>query len=197
MVRRKSRNASHIDDQVTQAVLGVQSGLYKSLYEAAKLLGLSRATICRRVGGGLSRSQARQEQQKLSGAQENTLLKWIKELTISGYSLDHRLLKEIAEELRTKRTYNLSDMSPPSQEPPPRFQLGQDWVPRFIQRHPYLKVVIGRRIESVRMDGATKEILGEWFDVYRSLIMKEKIEPENTYNIDESGFSIGTIESTR
>ena len=89
MVRRKSLNVSYIDDQVTQAVLGVQSGLYKSSYEAAKLLGLSRATICRRVGGGLSRSQARQEQQKLSGAQEKILLKWIKELTISGYSLGH------------------------------------------------------------------------------------------------------------
>jgi len=47
------------------------------------------------------------------------------------------------------------------------------------------------------MDGATKEILGEWFDAYRSLIMKEKIELENTYNIDKSGFSIGTMESTR
>jgi len=47
------------------------------------------------------------------------------------------------------------------------------------------------------MDRATKEILGRWFDVYQSLIIKEKIGPENTYNIDKSGFSIGTIESTR
>jgi hypothetical protein len=30
--------------------------------------------------------QARQQQQKLSCAQENVLLKWIKQLTISGYS---------------------------------------------------------------------------------------------------------------
>ena len=121
MVRRKSLNVSYIDDQVTQAILGVQSGLYKSLYKAAKLLGLSRATICRRVGGGLSRSQARQEQQKLSGAQEKILLKWIKELTISGYSPGHWLLKEIAKELCTKQTYNLDNMSSLLQ-----YQLGQD-----------------------------------------------------------------------
>jgi hypothetical protein len=75
MVRRKSQNASQIDNQVAQAVLGVKSGLYKSSYKAAKLLGLYRSTISRRVKGGPSRSQARQEQQKLSGAQENTLLK--------------------------------------------------------------------------------------------------------------------------
>jgi len=47
------------------------------------------------------------------------------------------------------------------------------------------------------MDGATKEVLGEWFDAYWRLIIKEKIRPKNTYNIDESGFSIGTMESTR
>jgi hypothetical protein len=197
MVRRKSLNAAQIDSQVTQAVLGIKSGLYKSAYEAAKVLGLPRNTITRRVNGGLTRSQARQKQQILSSAQENVLLKWIKELTISGYSPGHRLLKEIAEELRQKRTYDLDDVSPSSLEPIPNYQLGQNWVPRFIQRHPHLRVVIGRRIESVRMDRATKEVLGEWFDAYKKLVLEEKIAQENTYNMDESGFSIGTMESTR
>jgi Tc5 transposase DNA-binding domain len=175
MVRRRSLNAAQIDSQVTQAVLGVKSGLYKSSYEAAKVLGLPRNTITRRVNGGLTRSQARQKQQILSSAQENVLLKWIKELTISGYSPEHRLLKEIAEELRTKRTYDLDNASPSSLEPIPNYQLGQNWVPQFIQRHPHLRVVIGRRIESVRMDGATQKILEEWFDVYQELVNKEKI----------------------
>jgi hypothetical protein len=111
MVRRKSQTAAEIEVRVNEAVLGVQSGLYKSSYEAAKQLGVPKNTVTRRVNGGLSRSQARQQQQKLSCAQENVLLKWIKELTISGYSPGHRLLKEIAEELRTKRTYNLDNPS--------------------------------------------------------------------------------------
>jgi transposase len=100
MVRRKSLDASQLDTQVGKAVQGVQSGKYKSSYEAAKQLGLPRNTVTRRVNGGLSRSQARQRQQKLSYAEEKVLLKWIKELTISGYSPGHRLLKEIAEEIR-------------------------------------------------------------------------------------------------
>ena len=62
MVRRKSLNAAQIDSQVTQAVLGIKSGLYKSAYEAAKVLGLPRNTITRRVNGGLTCSQARQKQ---------------------------------------------------------------------------------------------------------------------------------------
>ncbi|PVH74532.1 hypothetical protein DL98DRAFT_368881, partial [Cadophora sp. DSE1049] len=62
-----------------------------------------------------------------------------------------------------------------------------DWVPRFIKRHPRLKVVIGRRIDSVRMDGTTKA----------GIVWEFKILEKNTYNMDESGFSIGTMESTR
>jgi transposase len=100
MVRRKSLSAAQLDAQINKAVLGVQSGLYKSSYEAANLLRLSKRTVTRRVNGGSSRSQARhQQQQKLSYEQEKVLLKWIKALTISGYSPGHRLLKEIAEEL--------------------------------------------------------------------------------------------------
>jgi transposase len=197
MVRQKSKSAAKIEARVNEAVLGVLSGLYKSSYEAAKQLRVSKDTVTRRVNGGLSRSQARQQQQKLSYEQENVLLKWIKQLTISGYSPGHQLLKEIAEELRTKRTYNLDNASLNSLELPPQYTLGRDWVPRFILRHPHLTVAIGRRIESVRMDGATKEVLNAWFNAYKKVVEECKITQENTYNMDESGFSIGTMESTR
>ena len=159
MVRRKSQSAAQRDILIDQALLDIQSGKYKSAYEAEKVLKLPKSSVTRRVKGGLSRSQARQQQQKLSYVQENVLLKWIKELTISGYSPGHRLLKEMAEEIRTKRTYNLDNPSLDSLELLPQYTLGRDWVPRFIQRHPHLTVTIGRRIESVRIDGATKPVL--------------------------------------
>jgi len=47
------------------------------------------------------------------------------------------------------------------------------------------------------MDGATKSVLKAWFNTYQSIIQKFKILEKNTYNIDKSGFSIRTIESTR
>jgi hypothetical protein len=135
-------------------------------------------------------SKPANNKQKLSCAQEKVLLRWIKELTISSSSPGHRLLKEIAEELRTKRTYNLDDVSIYSLELPPQYTLGQDWVPRFIQRYIYVMVVIGRRIESVRIEGATKPVLNAWFDVFETIIQQYKIKKENTYNMDESGYSM-------
>jgi transposase len=107
MVRRKCTNALELDTKLTQAALGVKQGVYKTAWSAANALGLNKNSVLKRVNGGLSRSQARQQQQKLSPAQEKVLVKWIKELTISGYSPGHRLLKEIAEELQSKRTYDL------------------------------------------------------------------------------------------
>jgi hypothetical protein len=47
------------------------------------------------------------------------------------------------------------------------------------------------------MDGSTKEVLGASFNAYRKLIQDYRITQENTFNMDESGFSIGTMESTR
>ena len=47
------------------------------------------------------------------------------------------------------------------------------------------------------MDGATKEVLSAWFNAYQKVVQEQGIKQENTYNMDESGFSIGTMESTR
>ncbi|APA06010.1 hypothetical protein SS1G_01573 [Sclerotinia sclerotiorum 1980 UF-70] len=170
MVRRKSLKVQEMESRLTETVLEIQNGKYKSSYEAAKELGLSKDTVTRHVKGGSSRSEARQSQQKLSAVQENVLLKWIKQLIISGYSPGHQLLKELAEELRSKQTYNLDCPSFDSLELLPQHLLGYEWVPRFIKRHPHLTVVIGHRIESVRMDGATREICSTWFDTYQKAI---------------------------
>ena len=59
MVRQKSTKASELDIRLAKGVKGVKSGLYKSLYEAAKVLGLNRDTLTRRVKGGYNRTQAR------------------------------------------------------------------------------------------------------------------------------------------
>lgn len=79
----------------------------------------------------------------------------------------------------------------------PHDTLGRDWVRRFIIRYPHLNVAIGRRIESVQMDGATKPVLDAWFDAYQKVVQEHGIDQKNIYNMDESGFSTGTMDSTR
>jgi hypothetical protein len=65
--------------------------LHTSFPNTTKELDLSKRTVTRRVNRGLSRSQACQQQQKLSGAQEKVLLRCIKELTTSSYSPRYKI----------------------------------------------------------------------------------------------------------
>ena len=142
MVRLKSQSAAEIDAQVNKAVLGVQSGLYKSLYEAAKQLSISKDTVTCHVNEGLLCSQARQKQQKLLYTQKNVLLKWVNELTISGYLSEHHLLKKIAEKLCMKQTYDLDNASLDSLKLSSQYKLDRDWVSQFIIWHSHLTVAI-------------------------------------------------------
>ena len=64
------------------------------------MLGLRSNTVIQRVKGSNTRQEARQQQQLLLKNQEATLLKWIKELTNSGYAPSYCILREIAEEIR-------------------------------------------------------------------------------------------------
>ena len=47
------------------------------------------------------------------------------------------------------------------------------------------------------MNRVTKQVLKGWFNAYKSLITEQKIENYNTYNMDETGFSIRTMQLTR
>ena len=47
------------------------------------------------------------------------------------------------------------------------------------------------------MSGVTKQVVMGWFDAYKDLVTRLHIQEHNVYNMDETGFSIGTMESTR
>jgi hypothetical protein len=47
------------------------------------------------------------------------------------------------------------------------------------------------------MSGVTKEVLKAWFNAYKDVVEQLKIKEKDIYNIDETGFSIRTMESTR
>lgn len=59
MVRRKSLSTVERDILIDKALLDIQSGKYKSVYEAEKIIGLPKSSVTRRASGGLTRSQAR------------------------------------------------------------------------------------------------------------------------------------------
>ena len=47
------------------------------------------------------------------------------------------------------------------------------------------------------MKEASRETINHWFHTVAWIIADDNLQPETIYNMDESGFSIGTIKATR
>ncbi|KFY32475.1 hypothetical protein V493_00161 [Pseudogymnoascus sp. VKM F-4281 (FW-2241)] len=104
MVKRRSIKAQERDFRLSEAILGIQTRKYKSANAAAVALGLRPDTVRRRVSGVQhTQAEAQLPYQLLSKNQEIILLKWIKGLTASGYAPSHRILREVAEEVRSNK----------------------------------------------------------------------------------------------
>jgi DDE superfamily endonuclease len=72
--------------------------------------------------------------------------------------------------------------------------IGDQWIQRFMGRRPELATVRLRSMDMGRVKDTSHERLSKWFADLKSVIDEFNISIENIYNMDESGFAIGTIE---
>jgi hypothetical protein len=68
--------------------------------------------------------------------------------------------------------------------------LGKKWIHRFFRRSPILKTKKPLNIDSVRVNGATTDIIRPWFQKLQLPAIKA-IKPENRWNMDEAGIMEG------
>ena len=71
-----------------------------------------------------------------------------------------------------------------------RLPLSKKWIAGFLRRNPVLKTKKQYRIDSVRINGATSDILKAWFQKLEVPAIKA-IKPENCWNMDEAGIMEG------
>ena len=69
------------------------------------------------------------------------------QLTVTGYSPRHAIVREMAEQIRQQRVTSINDQFEQVYYPP----LGKNWVTQFIKRHLKLKTVIRKSIEASRL----------------------------------------------
>lgn len=123
--------------------------------------------------------------------EEKTLVKWLSNLTRAGFPASPALLVEMAEEVRRSR-FKLSEGPPPQLQP-----LGKNWSLKFRTRYPDIKGAWTRQIERARYEGVNSETLSRWFDAVRALMDEHRYAPSQIYNMDESGFAVGTSQASR
>jgi hypothetical protein len=138
------------------------------------------------------RRQAHEEEQLLSINEEDALVEWCEELTRAGYPLPHAILREMAHEIQMGRVEAINTRTEELVSYPP---VGIHWAQRFLERHPNLKSVYCQQIELKRWIEPTKAVLGKWFRAFREAI--RGIPLKNIFNMDETGFLIGTLARAR
>lgn len=189
MAKARSQKVLETDKKVTEALAALSLGTFPNVFQAAKHFKIPHNTLGRRYNGGKSIAESRELYQLLTIAEENSLALWITRLTTSGYPVTYPLLREMAEEIRSKRLRGIND---PSIQLVVYDPIGEQWTQRFLQRHPHCKTAMGRSIEASRVKAASLEDIKLWYEVLFLTIEEHKISWRNTYNQDETGFGIGT-----
>ena len=114
--------------------------------------------------------------------------------TYTRYPARPSMVRYMAEHIRRQRVIGINDQNNQHIHYEP---IGLQWVSRFMSRHPQLQIVVPRLIEATRVKDTSLEALQGWFDSISAAIAEYNIQPENMYNMDESGFAIGTIEASK
>lgn len=146
------------------------------------------------VNGRKIRTKGHEKLQLLSAEEEKELVRWITRLTNQSYPPKPYTVREMAEAIRTRRVIGINDPSITRVSYPP---IGKQWVSRFMQHHPNLDSIIAETIEAARIKETSSEVLQKWFNEIKSIIDEFDIQPQDIHNMDETGNSIGSINSTR
>ena len=145
----------------------------QSIRNIAKEFGIPYPTLWHRLSGTQSHQDASEWQQSLSRIQEDRLTEWVLTQAALGVPVTHAQIRLFGNRiLETQET--------------PEIRLGKRWIARFLTRNPVLQTQRARRIDSVRVNGATGPVIQSWFLLLQIPAVK-KILPANRYNADEYG----------
>jgi len=180
-----------MEANIQAAIQAYERNEYQSVRAAARAFSAPASTVHARLAGRLSRLHAHETAQILSNAEEKTLVRWISRLCRTGFPASPRLVVEMAEEVRRSR-FKLSQSPRPTLQP-----IGEQWIDRFRARHLDIQGVWTRQIESVRHTAINTDVVKTWFDAVTELHIQHHYTPDCIFNMDESGFAVGTSQSSR
>jgi len=169
---------SYTEDDLQRALADVALG--RSVRKAGLDWGVPRSTLQERISGRVSRQEANEPSQRLSPVQEQRLTDWVLVQESLGRSPTHSQIRAFAGRILAAR----SDAIP----------LGKRWMAGFLRRNPILRTKKQLLIDSVRVNGATSNIIKLWFQKLELPAIKA-IKPDNRWNMDEAGIMEGQGEN--
>ena len=176
-----------VPPKILDALTAYQNRVYPSLRATRRAFSIAETTLRRYVNGGVTRTTSHAGEQYLSPAEEDVLIKYILRLDSLGNPISPAFTRKLAFEIRLSRSALSS---------PPPFP-GKHLVDRLRRRHPTIRSAYTRTLERGRADGTSYSIIASCFDALTALFLENSYLPDDIYNFDETGFSLGTSISTR
>lgn len=167
------------EGDILLAIQALNSGRVKTPEEAARLFEVSPRTLVARINGIPARADTKRSVEKMTRAQEEELAKALIELDERGFGATRQLVEEMANSILAE-----------NDKPP----VGKNWVYRFIQRTPALKMTRSRPYDYQRALCENPDALKKWFGVVAAQKAKYGIHEDDIYNFDETGFMMGKIQ---
>lgn len=164
----------YTEADIQRALRDIAEG--RSIRKAGLDWGVPRTTLSDRIQGRISQREAQEPSQRLSPIQEQQLTQWVLTQQAIGLSPTHAQIRTFASRIIATRDNSLP--------------LGKRWIAGFLRRNPVLKTQRQYRIDSVRVNNATIDIIRPWFRKLEIPAIKA-IKPENRWNMDEAGIMEG------
>jgi hypothetical protein len=191
---KRTSKGSVLDLKVQNAITAYKNQEFSSVRAAANHFQISDKTLARRLAGGKSRAKAHEITQILSSAEEKTLVRWVTRYTFAGSPISPALLKELAGLIRDRRVRHTSQNDSATQI---TTSIGNEWLYRFLNRHPTIQGIYARQLEAVRFNGATYDKIKSWFNAVAAKFQERAYQRHNIWNMDEFGFGVGESQNTR
>jgi hypothetical protein len=167
------------EGRVALAIQAFERGQFSNLKAVAVTYGAPYSTVRDRVSGRVARSNSRPTNLKLSSTEESTLVQWILSMDERGLPPRADTIRQMADLLLKKRSIADSKQSP---------TVSKYWVRNFVRRHKALRSRYNRKYDYQRAKCEDPTIIRDWFRLVQNTIAKYRIQEEDIYNFDETGF---------
>jgi hypothetical protein len=164
------------EEKIKLALQAIKKPQELSVRRAAIVYNVPRSTLQDRRAGTRSTRDTHPKSLNLTKAEEQMLVQYIRKLDQQGLAPTLRSVKDMANQLRAAR-----DADP----------VGPRWASNFVKREPGLKSRINRQRDRQRVLCSDQGVIGPWFDLVQNVKAKYGILDEDTYNFDETGFTMG------
>jgi hypothetical protein len=176
---------SYTERNVNKALAELRDNPETPIRQLADRFNIPRATLQNRLLKTKDTHSGHEKQQLLNSVEELRLVTYVSRASKLGNPITLSILFELAKEIRLNRTLRPSitlDLN----------SISRRWTERFRKRHPSISAVLTRSIDSQRFNGVNFSALNHYFSELSKVITKERYPLDAIFNVDETGFSLGS-----